>query len=195
MKSIAIKVMLVSVALGAAVLALAGTASASHVKAELTVPDQATVGQPTEVQATLHSADGGSAVADVLVVFSIDASFGGVSGEVELGRGMTDENGVATLTYEPRSASEHEIRVQYLLPGEDEPEVATTTIFVDGDGATQLHRSTAGVNIPGLNVWLLIALVATVWAILLSVALRVIAISRAEGDGPAVSESDVSGAK
>jgi uncharacterized membrane protein len=62
-------------------------------------------------------------------------------------------------------------------------------------GNVQLHRSTAGVNIPGLNVWLLIALVTTVWAILLSVALRVIAISRAGGDGGAMSESDVSGAR
>ena len=34
----------------------------------------------------------------------------------------------------------------------------------------QLYQSTAGVQIPGLNVWVLMAVVATVWAILLSVA-------------------------
>jgi hypothetical protein len=36
------------------------------------------------------------------------------------------------------------------------------------------------VNIPGLNVWLLMAVVAAVWAILLSVAFRVIAIAHAD---------------
>jgi hypothetical protein len=196
MKSIAIKMVVAAVALGAAVLALAGTASASHVKAELTVPDQATVGQPMEVQATLHSADGGSPVADVLVVFSMDASFGGVSGYVELGRAMTDGNGVATLLHEHRIASEHQhqMRIEYLPPGETDTVVLDRSMTLAG-GNVQLHRSTAGVNIPGLNVWLLIALVTTVWAILLSVALRVIAISRAGGDGGAMSESDVSGAR
>jgi hypothetical protein len=188
MKSIGIKIMLVSVALGAAVFVLAGTASASHVNAVITVPDQATVGQPVEVQATLRSVDGGLPLAGTPVTFFTDASFGGVSGEVVLGRAVTDENGVATLTYEPRSASEHQIRVEYLLPGETEPEVATRSISVVG-GGSQLYRSTAGVEIPGLNVWLIIALVTGVWAILLSVALRVIAIARAGGDAEPVPES------
>lgn len=178
MKSIAIKVMLVSVALGAAVFALAGTAAASHVNAVITVPDKATVGQPVEVQVTLRSADEGLPVADVTVMFYTDASFGDVTGEVELGQAVTDKNGVATLTHEPRSASEHQIRIEYLPPGESEPEVATTSISVTGS-TSQLHRSTAGVEIPGLNVWLIIALVSGVWAILFSVALRVIAIARA----------------
>jgi hypothetical protein len=188
MKTIAIKVMLVSVALGASVFALAGTASAIHVTAEIRTPGEATVGRPAEVQARLRTADAGAPVAGTSVTFFTDASFAGVSGEVELGRAVTDENGVATLTFEPRTASAQEIRIEYLPPGEDEPKVAKTAISVV-DGESQLHRSTSGISIPGLNVWAIMALVGTVWAILLSVALRVIAIARASDDTDVVFET------
>ena len=183
MKSIAVKVMLVLVALGAAVYALAGTANATHVSAVITVPEEVIVGQPAEIQATLLVADG-APVACTLVSFYMSASFGGVEGVAEIGRGVTDENGVATLEYEPRAAGNHEVRVEYVVPGQTEPEVASTSISVAG--GAQLHRSTAGVDIPGLNVWLIIALLATVWAILLSVAARVIAIAYAGGDAETI---------
>ena len=220
MKSLGIKVMLISVALGVAVLALAGIASANHVLAVITIADEPTVGQPMEVRAALRSAacsvvdvrydtlsltfasstssarasaaahrpgsllrsaDGGLPLEGTSVTFYSDASFGGVDGEVVLGRAVTDESGVAALTYEPRSASQHQIRIEYLPPGESEPEEITQPLSV-AEGGSQMYRSSAGVHIPGLNVWLLIAVVSTVWVILLSVALRVIAIARAGGD-------------
>ncbi len=187
MKSIAVKVMLVAVALGAALFALAGTADASHVSATIIVPDEVTVGRPAEIQALLQGADDGAPMAGTLVAFFTDASFGGVEGEVQLGQAVTDENGVATLIYEPRSASEHQIRIEYTLSGNSEPETITTSITVTSDGS-QLYRSTAGVDIPGLNVWLIIALLAMVWAILMSVAVRVIAIAHAGRDAETIPE-------
>ncbi len=187
MKSISTRAMLISLIVGAALFALAGTASASHVAVEIAVPEQAEVGRPVELQVTLRSADAGQPVANTPVTVYTDASFGGVSGEVELGRGVTDENGVATVTYEPRFASEHQLRFEYLLPGDSEPEATTKSISVI-DGTSQLHRSAAGIQIPGLNVWLIIALVTLVWAILFSVGLRVVAIARAGTDAEPVLE-------
>jgi len=177
MKSMA-KVLLLSVALGGAVLGLGRTADASHAKLKVVAPIELTAGDSAEVQAILRSADDGLPVAAAAVTFYMEASFGGIDGEVELGRAMTDENGAAILSYQPRSEGEHQIRVEYLTPGASEPEEATWSHSVAG-ATGQLYRSTAGVQIPGLNVWLLIALVSGVWAILLSVALRVIAIARA----------------
>jgi hypothetical protein len=177
MKSVMTKATLVSLALGAAMFALSGTANASHVTAEVVTPSQVTLGDSLNVQLSLLSADEGLPLAGVPVTFHTDAAFGGVSGEVEVGRTVTDENGVAVLGYVPRHGSDHQIRAEYLVPGSSERESAITTFTVEG--ATQLHQSTAGVQIPGLNVWLLIALVSSVWAILMSVALRVIAIARA----------------
>ena len=188
MKSIAIKVALISLALGATTFALAGTADASHVKAEIAVPSQATVGHPVQARVSLHSAGDGSAIANAPVTFYSEASFAGVTGDVELGRSVTDENGVAILNYQPRSAGDHQIRVAYASPGDGEPEVTTISVSVAG-GPQQLYRSTAGIQIPGLNVWLLIAGVTGVWAILFSVALRVIAIARAGTDAEPASQS------
>jgi hypothetical protein len=178
----AVKAMLIAVVMGAAVVALAGTADATHAKLDVVAPSRLTVGHSVNVEAVLHSAHGDESVAGATVTFYMDGAFGGVDGEVMLGQAVTDENGVAVLNYEPRAAGEHQLRVEYLTPGESEPEEATWSHSVGG-ATGQLYRSTSGVEIPGLNVWLLIAVVATVWAILLSVAVRVIAIAYAGDNG------------
>ena len=189
MMSLAIKTTLISLTLGVAMLALAGTASASHVKVDISAPQQGAVGDAIRFDATLRSADTGLPIANTPVSFYTDGSFGGVTGEIELGRAVTDQNGVATLSYQPRSVGDHEIRVKYATPGESEAEVAVTTISVAG--TSQLYRSTAGIQIPGLNVWLIIAVLTVVWSILFSIGLRIFAIARAGSDiepAPVLSE-------
>ena len=178
----AVKAMLVAVAMGAAVFALAGTAEATHATLTVVAPERLTAGNSVDIQAVLHSAHGGESVAGATVTFYMDGAFAGVDGEMLLGQAVTDENGVAVLNYEPRAAGEHQLRVEYLTPGESEPEEATWSHSVGG-ATGQLYSSTSGVQIPGLNVWLLIAVVAAVWAILLSVAARVIAIAHAGDNG------------
>ena len=177
---IVVKVILVSIALGAAAVALAVPASASHVEAEITTEG------PAALQVKLRSADQGLPIANAAVTLSADESFGGVAGRVELGQASTDQNGVATVRFHRLSAGDHQVRIEYVAPSETEPEVATAFVTMPGI-TSQVYRSSAGVHIPGLNVSLLIALVATVWAILLSVALRVIAIARAGADAGAPS--------
>jgi hypothetical protein len=157
------------------------------VVAEVSASDQLEVGQPAQLQLTLRSADGGLPLADAPVTVYTEVSFGGVTGEVELGRAVTDENGIARVAFQPRTASDHQLRIEYLAPGETQPEVVTTTISVTG-AAAQLHRSTSGIQVPGLNVWLIMALIALVWIILLSVGLRVVAIARASTDAEPVFE-------
>jgi hypothetical protein len=175
MKSIVFRASGTLLALGIAALGLAGTASASHVVVDLTIPDQVAIGQPTQVAAHFHSDSDRSPIAGMTVMFHEEVTFGGVTSDVELGGAVTDENGVAALAYQPRTAGTHEIHVRYAYnDGEEEDAAASLTVPATGQ---QLYRSTAGVKIPGLNVWLLMALVAVVWAILLSVAFRVIAIA------------------
>jgi len=178
MKSIAFKAAAAVLgAVGIAALSLTGTARAAHVVVDITVPDQPAIGQLMEVQAHFHS-ESNEAIADMAVTFHEEVTFGGVTSDVELGGAVTDEDGFAALTYDPRTAGTHEIHVRYTYAdGEEEDAVASLTVPATGQ---QLYRSTAGVKIPGLNVWLLMALVAIVWAILLSVAFRVIAIAHAD---------------
>jgi hypothetical protein len=87
---------------------------------------------------------------------------------------------VATLAYRPRLAGHHQLRVEYLTPGESTVEVVSTTFDVTGGG--QLYRSAASVEIPGVSGGLLMAVLATVWSILLWVALRFFVIARAGGE-------------
>ena len=192
MKNVA-RTLLLSVVMGAAIFALAGSADASHTKLDVVAPSQLTVGDSVDVQAVLHAAHGGEVIAGATVTFYMDGSFGGIDGEVILGQAITDENGIAALKYQPRSAGEHQLRVEYLTPGAGEPEETTWSHTVSG-ASEQLYMSSAGVQIPGLNVWLLIAVVATVWVILLSVAARVIAIANAPTDAGARSPASRSGA-
>ncbi len=181
MKSIVARVLVVSIALGVAVFALAGTAGASHVKVDVSVPSEVSGGGPAAVEVRLSSAGEGLPVANAPVTLYASESFGRVTSDVELGQTVTDQNGVAVVRFHPLSAGDHQIRVQYAAPGDSQPEVTTASVTLPGV-TTQLYRSSAGVQIPGLNVWLLIAVVAAVWAILLSVAARVIAIAHAGSD-------------
>jgi hypothetical protein len=178
MKSFTFKAFVTLLALGIAAFSLAGTAGAAHVVVDLTVPEQPAIGQPTEVRADFHSEADQSPIAGITVSFHEEVTFGGVTSDVELGQAVTDANGSAALTYEPRTPGTHEIHARYTYGGgEEEDAAASLTVPATGQ---QLVRSSAGVNIPGLNVWLLMAVVAAVWAILLSVAFRVIAIAHAD---------------
>ena len=181
MKSFIAKVAVIALIVGGGVLALAGTADASHVVVEILGPQQFEVGVPAALQVALHDAETGLPVANAPVTVYTHAAFEGVTGEVELGMAVTDERGVAVLDYVPRAAGSHELRIEHLAPGGIEHEATSAAISVVG--APQLYRSAAGVQVPGLNVWLIIALVATVWCLLFSVGLRVFAIARANGDG------------
>jgi hypothetical protein len=186
MKSIAVKAVVLALVIGAGTLALTRTADAAHVVAEILGPDQIEVGRPAQLQVALRTGETGAPLANTQVTVYTEASFADVAGEIELGRAVTDESGVAVLDFEPRLAGERELRIEYLVPGESEAEVATTTLSVAS--GTQLHQSTSGVQIPGLNVWLIIALVAGVWSVLFSVGLRVLNVARAATNGEPVPE-------
>ena len=179
----------------AAVFAFSSTADASHVKLDVVAPSSLTVGNSARVQAVLHSASDDLPIAGATVTFHMEGSFGGVTGDVEIGKAITDENGVALLDYQPRSAGEHRIRIQYLPTSASEPEEVIWSHSVVG-ADQQLYRSTSGVQVPGVNAWLLMALVAGVWAVLLSVALRVIVIARAGTEaGASTSQAGATGGR
>jgi len=169
-------------AVGASAVALAGPAFASHVSVRTTVPAEMTVGDTVRIPVALSAADG-APLQGATVVFYLHASFAGVVGEAEIGRAVTDETGAAALPYRPRLAGQHEIRIEYVTPGQGAVE-EVSTVF-DVIGGEQLYRSAPGIDIPGLNVGLLIAVVAAVWTILFGVALLLVAIARAGGEGGA----------
>ena len=162
------------------VLALgsAATAHASHVNVEVIEPASAIVGQPSELNAALTSADTGQPIAGLSVTFFAHASFSGVEGYMEIGRAVTNNEGVAAISYVPRESGPHDIRVDYAPSAGGTAEQATAAVSVDGS-AGQLYVQKAGIQVPGLNSWLIIGLLSVVWGILFFVAVAVIRIARA----------------
>lgn len=167
------------VSVGALAFALTGPVRASHVHVSTTVPSGAVLGEMMRMPVALQAEDG-APLQGTTVVFYLHAAFAGITGEAEIGRAVTDESGVATLLYRPRLAGHHEVRMEYLTPGEDTVEVVSTAFEVAG--TEQLYRSAANVEIPGVGGGLVMAVLGTVWSILLWVAFRFVAIARAAGE-------------
>lgn len=165
-------------AVGAIAVAMAGPALASHVLTRTTIPAEGKVGEALRIAVDLRAGDG-TPLPGTTVIFYLHMSFAGVVGEAEIGRAVTDETGVANLAYRPRLAGHHELRMEYVAPGDGEVEVVSTTFEITG--GEQLYRSAAGIDVPGVDVGLLMAVLATVWSILFWVALRLVAIARAGG--------------
>jgi hypothetical protein len=163
----------------AILVAFAGPTIASHVHVSVATVDEVAIGETVAIPVALRGTDG-SPLAGTVVTFYLHMAFAGVEGEAEIGRVVTDESGVASLTYRPRLAGHHELRIEYLAAGATEAESTSTVIEVTG--GAQLYRSPAGVDVPGVGVELLMVVLATVWTILFWVVLRIVAIARAGGE-------------
>lgn len=164
---------LLAVGIGTAV-----TANASQLRVNIAEPTPALVGQLSKVEATLTLPDTGKPIAGVNVTFLAYGSFDEVDGFMEIGRAVTNSQGVAAISYIPREAGNHDIRVDYVPAAGAKMEEATGSINVDG-AAQQLYVQTAGIQVPGLNSWLIIGLLTIIWGTLFGVAVTVIRIARA----------------
>jgi hypothetical protein len=170
------------------VLALgsAATAHASHLLTHVSEPTTALVGQPSEVDAAVTSADTGAPVAGVSVTFYAHATFGRVDGFMEIGRAVTNSAGVAAISFVPRESGTHDIRVDYTGSAGSAVEQTTAAIAVDG-AAPQMYVQKAGIQIPGLNSWLIMGLLTVVWGTLIFIGVTIIRIARAgRADGLAL---------
>ena len=171
-------------AAGAMTIILAVPVLASHLVVRTSFPSAATVGESVSLAVDLGTADG-APLAGATVTYYLHMSFAGVEGDGVIGRAVTDDAGIAAIRYLPRAAGLHEVRIEYLAPNAATVEEVLGTF--DVAGGEQLVRSSGGVDIPGINPGLLMAVLGGVWLILLSVAFRLVGIARASGraDPPA----------
>ena len=175
MRAAAVLPLLLFAALGVAFLA-DRVVDASQVEVEISAPKEAQVGHEVQIRVALRSSGGDVPIVAAEVTLLREASFARVVGDVELARAATDQNGVAILLYEPTVAGEQNLKLEYTAPDGAEPQTAALTISV-AEGP-QIQRSTAGIRVPGLNVWALIAVLSAVWAILFTTALLMVRIGR-----------------
>lgn len=138
----------------------------------------AVVGQPDTLSATLVSPDTGQPLSGINVTFLAHASFGKVNGFVEVGQAATNSQGIASVSYTPRDPGSQAIEVSYVPTTGAPAQTTTTNIDVSG-AASQMYVQTAGIHMPGLNSWLIVALLTIIWGTMLGVGVTVIRIARA----------------
>ena len=141
----------------------------------LQIPAQGSLGQTATVESTLTAASG-SPVAGATIQFFSPTTFMSVSDEVLLGEATTNEAGVAVFHYEPRSTADVEIIARFAGNAKHGPAETSATITVLG--AVQLYQEKAGIQVPGLGVWLVVAILGGVWSVYFTVFVLVSRIAR-----------------
>ena len=160
--------------IGAASQTLAETPAPSTVL-QVTAVTEASVGEEVPLTASLFTADG-KPMANATVRFYVRSSFAGVEGDMEIGQATTDSSGFATIPYRPGREGEVTIRAE--LAGDGQATAVETSTSLTISGSRQVYVESAGIQVPGLGVWILIAAMTGVWSILFTVALLIFLIAR-----------------
>ncbi|MBI4235749.1 MAG: Ig-like domain repeat protein [Chloroflexi bacterium] len=156
-------------------LASQAAAAQSPTLLSLRSPEAAALGAEVTLTATLRT-QAGEPVAGARVLFSTPAEFGGVAGEMELGSGITNAAGTATLAYAPRRSGSNSLIARFAGDALHGPSEASAQIAVTGDA--QLYVAQAGLRIPFLSVALLGGALAVVFSLYVVTTLLVMGIAR-----------------
>ncbi len=153
---------------------------------EIQAPTQVGLGEEVSVTAVLRDATGAPAPGATIIFWS-SASFLSVGGAIELGRATTDAQGRATLLYQART--EEKAFLNAYFPGDSRYDPASAAVELAVQGSAQLYQSTAGVQVPGLGVWLLVGALGIVWSIYLLVMVLLTLIAREGSKAPSAAEA------
>ncbi len=154
---------------------IARRADAAQLTVALVAQSPVQAGQPSILTATVT--EGGVPAAGMSVVFYSTETFARVTGDAEIGRSVTDASGVASFTFAPTEAGAHSVGAT-ATARDGTVAKAAATLTIEGSFEQQ-YVQTAGIQIPGINSWLIIGLLAIVWGVLLFIAITVIRIAAA----------------
>lgn len=147
---------------------------------ELYLPPENSIGQEMVIEARLTDAEG-VAVPGAEVVFQREVAFMNTSDTLTLGQAITDEEGWASLTVLPRSEGQMSINAEFAGSEQHGPASINAETWIQT--GPQLYVEEAGVQVPGINVSLLVGIMGTVWIVYASVMLLIWLIAH-EGSRP-----------
>ncbi|MDH3471292.1 MAG: c-type cytochrome [Acidimicrobiia bacterium] len=178
--------LVVAILVGVAMVSLSGSAAAADLIIDVSGPEEAVAGEELEIIATVRDAVSGGPVEGVPLVFSSNAFFGGVTGEIRLGAVVSNNLGVATYTTAFTVRGIHQVRVEI----EDDPETERAAVTIGVDIGSQIVGAEAGISIPGLGSWFITAVIAAVWVIMIVAALWLVRVSRSGRDDARADEEE-----
>ncbi len=129
---------------------------------KLQAPAEATLGSSITVTAVFEDI-GGSAIVGANIIFWIPVDFLGTVGSIPYGEATTNAQGEAIFSYEPRT--EGIITLNAYFPGNEQHEFTQGTMELTVQGSTQLYHEEAGVHVPGIGIWILVAVLGGVWSV------------------------------
>jgi hypothetical protein len=151
-------------------------------------PENALLGNLARISAVLRDGNG-NPIADARIIFTSPATFAGTTGEMAIGEAWTDAKGMATLEYQLRIRGENQFIARFYGSATHQPSEASTVVLTTG--RKQLVQRTAGVELPVLGPWTIIAVLGGIWGVYFIAMLLVVGIPqqqtrvpRSERPGP-----------
>lgn len=135
--------------------------AADPVTLELQAPKEAALGEKITVTAVLTDGKG-APIPKATIILWTSASFLSTESPVELDRAITDAQGKVTFLYQPRS--ENSVTLNASFSGNSRHAPAQSSVELTVQGSVQLYQETAGVQLPGIGVWLIVGILGGVWA-------------------------------
>lgn len=133
---------------------------------EIRPPSEAVTGRQVTVLARL-TAERGQPVPGQVLELIHSVSFLSVDADAVLATAVTGPEGVATFTFVPGTAGENLITARFAGDGALAPALATQALEVT-EGPPS-YSETAGIRVPGVGLWLLVAILGAVWGVFLFV--------------------------
>lgn len=145
---------------------------------ELQAPQAAGLGDVVEIVAVLQD-ENGAPISAASVILWTSASFLSTEGAMKLGQVATDEQGRAVFHYEARTSGS--LALNAYFSGDTRYASAQGSAALTVSGSRQIYHEESGVHIPGVGVWLLVALLLFVWSLFFIVMVLLSLIAR-EGE-------------
>lgn len=145
----------------------------------LEVPQNWTTGEPMLLTARLLDSQGQPVVGET-VAFYFNVDFF-VQDLMEIGEAVTDEEGVATLEYTPRTGSPVRVVAQY--QGNGRYSAGQAEAGVEMEHGVPFYVPRAGLGMPSLAPWILALVVGAIWSTYLLVMYQVLCIARSKVKG------------
>lgn len=144
---------------------------------ELQAPKEMSLGGEVRVAAVLRDGNG-APIPGATIILWTPADFLSVGGAIQLGKATTDAQGRVAFLYEARS--EGTVTLSAYSLGDARYPSAQASVQVNTLGSEQLTRHPReGVRVPGIGVWILVAILGGVWSTYFTVMVLLTLIARA----------------
>jgi hypothetical protein len=128
----------------------------------LTGPEEVTLGGTARIVASFYDGNG-KPITGARIVFTSPVAFVGIVDEMAIGEALTDADGIAALDHQLRIQGQNKIIARFYGDETFQPAEASTLLVATGQA--QLAQRTAGIDLPVVGSWTLIAVIGAVWAV------------------------------